>query len=1096
MFHLYSGVEPQPWAQAAALTKEARALGVPVVVIVPQQYTLTAELALVEALKTEGFFDVDVASPLRLSQRIFDQAGADNRVRIDAHGKAMAVSRAAMEVRWDLAYYESAVDRRGFVDSVSGMIADMKRARITPEQLAGYAGGLPEGALRDKFHDLALLYGTYERILGGRFVDGEDVQEDLVRRAPQAPLIQGARLIVAGFDLLTEETARLMLAVEPVVESVHILLCADAGDPAYAPASLSLQRLEKELGKRGLPCRKHPLLPAFARPKDIVHAYRSLLKPEIVEFPAPPPNIRLYAAPTPYAEACHAAEEAALLHARGMAWDQIQFLVTDEAHYFSILDHVLTMYEIPHYLARKVPAARLGAAQFLLCALNAVARHYRQDDMLRLLKTGFMPVTEEERFGLENLIVSYGIRSWKFERPFPHPKDQDPPLEDARQRMMGALQQLSRGISEAEDMNAALTAVMAFLEENKAYERTMDEADRLEDEGRLTEAACERQVWRYLMSLLDQVHEIAKQDRPDAEELRLLVATGLESADIAALPQAIGSLPCGRLGNIAILHPRAVFILGLNDGVLNATEAGLLADEEQEGLAEALDATLSLDTDGRQQLKKLDFLKALYAPSEKLYLSHAQALQDGTALRPLDLLTRLRRVFPVLIEEGGVTAAQGPAHPYGVLPALEGLGPRLRAGNDDPEWREAWHYLSARAPEQAAALAAAYRRLPEEPPLPLELVHSLYLERVTSVHRLESFAVCPFRHFVRYVLKPVERSAWDVNRTDEGSFYHRALEGFTRSLQNLPHWPDVTRREVDRLMDKAAEEALDDLIRGVMGDSAVQKREYRQYRRLLQRVGWTFTQMARRTAFRVPENGVELRFGYPEGGLPAVPLVLSDGRKVYVRGIIDRVERYEGDEGIAFRLIDLKTPNLDLQPEKIFWGTQLQLLIYMQAVLNAEPNGIPAGLYYFHLADPVAVDPDTQADLESQLAKALSLKGLTLRDASIIRLMDDGKPPLSLPALLKADGDFAQNKSLASLEEMRLLIHHACNVAAHLAEGIDTGEIAAEPLTFRGEKSPCETCAFPDLCRRNAPNTAVLPRPADKMSLPQLIEQIGTDPEE
>ena len=1091
MFHLYTGSEHQPWAQAAALTREARSLGIATVVLVPQQYTLTAERALMDALQVNGFFDVDVTSPLRLSQRVFEQAGTDDRTRIDAHGKAMAVSRVMFSEREHLRYYENAADRQGFLDSVSRMIADLKRARITPEQLSQYAGQLPEGAVADKYHDLALLYGAYEALLGTRFVDGEDVEEELNRRAPNAPLIRGARLIVAGFDLITEQTVRLTAAVHPVAESVHILINTVADDPAYAPVNDSVSRFIRHLKESGLPFAAHPLQSAFPRPDDIEHLHRSLLKPQAEPYPLPPAHIRLYAAPTPYAEACHAAEQLSELHARGIAWHDMQILCADEAHYFSILDHVLSMYRIPHHLSRKVNAARLGAAQYLLSALTAIAHHYRQDDMLRLLKSEYLPLSDDERFQLENLIISRGIKGWKFERPFPHPQDADPPLEDARQRLMTPLRDLQQGISGADSMDAALMAVMRFLDDSAAFDRMTAEADRLEQENRPTEAACMRQVWRCLMNLLDQAHEIARQDPPDIEEILTLLETGLESTEIAALPQNTASLPCGLIGNIAVHQPQVILVMALNDGTFDAAETGLITDDEQAAMGSALGVTMPLDIDGRLQLKKLDLLKALYAPSRLLFLSHAQALQDGTALRPLDLLTRIRRIFPTLIEEGGVTASQGPAHPYAVMPALEGMGQQLRNDAPAPEWREAWHYLSAQLPAEAAALSAAFRTVPEEPPLPAELVHSLYLERVTSIHRLESFAVCPFRHFLRYVLKPVPRVEWDINRADAGSFYHRALEGFTRSLQNLPGWPDVTRAEVSRLMDQAAEDALDELIRGVMGDSAVKKREYRQYKRLLQRVGWTFTVMAKHSAFRMAQGDAELRFGYPDGGLPAVPLTLSDGRRVYVRGIIDHVERYQGDQGLAFRLIDFKTPNLDLQPEKIFWGTQLQLLIYMQALLNAEPNGIPAGLYYFHLADPVLTDPDTRADVESLLAKALSLKGLTLRDAAIIRLMDDGKPPLSLPALIKADGDFAQNKSLVPLDEMRLLIQHASNVAAHLAEAINTGDITPSPLEFPNENSPCATCDAADLCRRNAFNSGISPRQAPKMTMPEILEKIS-----
>ena len=1093
MFHLYTGSEPQPWEQAALLTDEARRLGVPVIVIVPQQYTLTAERALMRAMNVSGFFDVDVVSPLRFSQRVFSQAGCDERARIDAQGKLMAVSRAVMACRPSLCYYESAIERRGFIDSVSRMIADLKRARITPENLAAFTRELPEGAMADKFSDLQQIYAAYEQLLSGQFVDGEDVQRELLARAPQAPMTHGARIIAAGFDLLTEDMACLLTALEPVAESVCLLMCAVWEDDAYAPAVESLMRFRERLSQLGITCRTHEMASAFERPKEIRHLAAQLLRPHPENWPAPPSCVRLYAAPTPYAEACHVAEEIIALNSQGCAWEDIQVLCADETHYFSVLDHALNIYRIPHHLARKAQAAHAPAAQYLLNALSAVTRRYPQEDMLRLIKTGYAPLTEDERFRLENVILAYGIRGWKFTRPFVTAKEEGERLEDARQRLMAPLERLGDALKRSETMDDAMMAVMAFLDESQVFDRLEADASRLERERRLTEAAQLRQVWNAIMRLLDQAHEISRDERPTAEAIYRMLDAGLTGMEIAALPQQAHSVPCGLLGNIAVNHPRVTFLLALNDGVLTVGDGSLITDSEQDTLTNKFHVSSALTQDERLQLKRLELQKALFSPSERLYLSHAQALQDGTALRPLDLLTRVRRIFPALIEEGGVTAAQGPAHPYGPAAALEGMGAQLRGGYTTEEWQEAWHYLSERRPDEAQALCGAFQPEAAPPPLPPALIHSLYLERVTSVHRLEAFAVCPLRHFLRYIIKPVQRGAWEVSRADAGSFYHRALEGFTRELQNLKAWPEVTRAEVDRLMDKAAEGALDDLITGVMGESSVKKREYRQYKRLLQRVGWTFTLIARHSAFRAQAGDAELRFGYPDDGLPAVPLRLSDGSRVLVRGIIDRVERYAGDEGVAIRLIDFKTPNLTLQPEKIFWGAQLQLLIYMQAALQAEPQGIPAGLYYFHLADPLLTDPEDQSDIESQLAKALGLRGLTLRDASVIRLMDDGKPPLSMPALLKTEGDCAQNKPLATLEEMRLLIQHACNVAAHLAEAIATGDIAPSPLVFPNEDSPCATCEAFDICRRNAPNTGIVPRTAEKMKLGELIERISEE---
>ena len=85
---------------------------------------------------------------------------------------------------------------------------------------------------------------------------------------------------------------------------------------------------------------------------------------------------------------------------------------------------------------------------------------------------------------------------------------------------------------------------------------------------------------------------------------------------------------------------------------------------------------------------------------------------------------------------------------------------------------------------------------------------------------------------------------------------------------------------------------------------------------------------------------------------------------------------------------------------------------------------------------------------------------------------------------------YFEHPAVYTMEEMRLLIHHAENVAAHLAEAINSGEIAASPLRFPNEDSPCASCEAADICRRNAPHSGVTDRNAEKMDLSELIGRL------
>lgn len=60
--------------------------------LVPSQYTLQAEIEVMTQLQLDGSFLIDVLSPGRLQERIFERAGRPDRVIFDERGKCMVLS--------------------------------------------------------------------------------------------------------------------------------------------------------------------------------------------------------------------------------------------------------------------------------------------------------------------------------------------------------------------------------------------------------------------------------------------------------------------------------------------------------------------------------------------------------------------------------------------------------------------------------------------------------------------------------------------------------------------------------------------------------------------------------------------------------------------------------------------------------------------------------------------------------------------------------------------------------------------------------------------------------------------------------------------
>ena len=145
------------------------------------------------------------------------------------------------------------MDRQGFIERTGGLIAECKQCNVKPEDLSVFASSLPEGAGRDKMNDLALIYASYEQSLSEQFVDGEDVLSDMLERLPESGIAKDAVIALFGFDILTSQLSRLLLALSAQGKETEALIVLGPED-VFAPVLDSVHRLQREAEETEIPC--------------------------------------------------------------------------------------------------------------------------------------------------------------------------------------------------------------------------------------------------------------------------------------------------------------------------------------------------------------------------------------------------------------------------------------------------------------------------------------------------------------------------------------------------------------------------------------------------------------------------------------------------------------------------------------------------------------------------------------------------------------------------------------------------------------------------------------------------------------------------
>ena len=83
-----------------------------------------------------------------------------------------------------------------------------------------------------------------------------------------------------------------------------------------------------------------------------------------------------------------------------------------------------------------------------------------------------------------------------------------------------------------------------------------------------------------------------------------------------------------------------------------------------------------------------------------------------------------------------------------------------------------------------------------------ETARRLFITDQMSISRLEGFAACPYRHFIEYGLRPVQRETFDFEASDAGTFFHAALDRYMQTAGMTPGWPDISHEDADRMMDR------------------------------------------------------------------------------------------------------------------------------------------------------------------------------------------------------------------------------------------------------------------------------------------------------
>lgn len=1069
-------------------------------IVVPDQFTMQTQKELVLLNHRGGIMNIDVLSFGRLNHRIMEEVGREEIPVLDDTGKSLVLQKVAANLKEELPVLGSFLHRQGYIHEVKSAISEFMQYGIGTEdvsRLIAYAGR--RGALAGKLKDLETLYKGFTEYIKGNFITTEETLDVLRRSLHKSKLLPGSVVVFDGFTGFTPIQNRLIQELMQVCGEVILTVTLGEGENPYVKdgeqklfylSKKTVADLDKLAKEAGVPRAKDTFIGTYYRFEQapaLRHLEKNLFRYPFRPYGEEQSEISLFETTAPRDEVHQTGLKIReLVREQGLAYRDIAVIMGDLEGYAPFVETEFAQMEIPCFIDRTRGIALNPMIEYIKSALELFEKNFTYEAVFHYLRSGMADLERSEIDELENYVIRTGIRGYRsYSRLFTRKtaeaeKDEETlgRINHLRERMMEQLSPLV--IKKESRVKDYIDGLYDFLVQNKVQNKLVEYERQFEEQGQLSRAREYAQIYRLVMELLDQIYELLGEEVIPLAEFREILEAGFGEIQVGTIPQNVDRVVVGDMERTRLKQVKALFFLGVNDGNIpkSASKGGIISDMDREFLRES---ELELAPSPRQQMyiQRLYLYLNMTKPSEKLYLSWSKVDSSGRSLRPAYLIDTVRKLFPgIPVEypqlrptlEQIVTPAEGAGYlADGLREYVSGTLSREKTVEFFTLYRV--YGEETLAGKRSFLTDAAFRRY-QDTGLSAAVARALYGKYLeNSVTRLETYAACAYRHFLQFGLTLKERQEFSFENVDMGNVYHAVLETFAAKLAEKGYtWFDFPE-DFGR---QAVQEALE-AYAATYGDTVLYSSARNEYAitrmgRILTRTVLTLQRQLKKGSF-TPDS-YELSFQYADH-LDSVNIALSEQERMHLQGRIDRIDVSEDEEHVYVKVIDYKSGNKRFDLAALYYGLQLQLVVYMNTALELEAKkhpgkeAVPAALLYYHIDDPSVESPVelTPEELEEQLTRQLRMHGVVNASPDIIERLDRYMEDKSdvIPVEKKKDGTFSARSSVMSGGELQLVSDYVSRKITEIGREILQGTISLNPYE-RGKEEACTYCAFRKVC--------------------------------
>ncbi len=1058
-----------------------------VLFFVPDQFTFEAE-KLVSAAFDERTANVKVSGFSALSEEILKKY-LPRKSYADSSAKLIIMMRAVRALRGSLRFYGDASGRSGFPSFMLEAAELLKTAGVSPDELLRAA---PLSSFGDKLTDICTVCSLYDSMLKELYDDRLDNLVLAARAADEHRCFDGYDVFIDGFDSFSGSQLRFLQPLVTQSKNCCAALTLEKHDKSSCFFSvLKTKRALERFAADGFISVKEEW---FDMPDRYKSAELAALQGGLfsdfanAEPPSPENTVFLASAPDAESEADYVCSQIKKLMRKGYKCSDTAVLCAEPQKYLETVKSAFLRYGIPLFADIPAPISEKPLIKYIEALLTA-ADEPVGENMLRYIKSGFVrikrpeggtrPLSLREISDIEEFSDRWDLGKRNWDRPFykcvtPAEKR----VESLRAILTGTLAKLRKACADA-DGRKLTEELTKFLFDQADISAAIQGKcqDRTTRSLRYDKAMTEEynSLWEMTSKLLTEIWETTEGMRLTLKEYASLVKTCAAQITMSLPPQVLDSVIFGDPSRTRTTGARAVFVIGVSDGSFpdySDKNAAVFTRSENAELAK-LNINIAQGDESDYSAAQLAVYKALTLPKELLYVTRTAAV--GSECEAFTLITD---ILPYL-EDTDIsslpveffceskdsararlagTRLTDPSASATVQLALELIG-----DNEFPELvRRAENAQSDTSYRHSAGSAA-------------RLIFRREMLSPTGIELLDS---CRFAYFCRYGLKLRPPVSNTINPQSYGETVHYVMKYCFEKIYSGEKPPaEYTSEEIAQTVKNAMDSFLEEKFLPEEEEGRRFSVIYRSIAPLCRMLMTYMRDELENSEFSPKYFELSLKKDkILDDGFKAEPfsldVPLADGsvRRIGIYGTVDRVDIANAQNGEHWlRVIDYKTGEKDFSVEKVYYGLDLQLLLYLFTLCENNRSFLPSSATYYPAGDKrFGV---TEEELDDELKRGLWLEnhkehGFVTQGSQSEKesALYNGRTFDNKTGEIKDKNFFcAKRVSKESLDKIkRRMTELLCeNVAA-----VSEGDVSAVPIAERGSLVSCEYCGYSDVCGR------------------------------